>query len=241
MTLKEKILIPENYDISKDEIYSFLNVDEDIDYSTYIVENVIPIHLAKNMSPLEISNWFKNGESKNYSILHLILKDKLNELKEAKEDLNNYYFNTSLITEAASPFNIHVNVLKRKVRVARVREVLKPQKALVLIPHRSKLYKYWVAKAYWWDDYGIRSRNYNKTIIKDGYEVELRLKDLYEDLGFNVSILSKPTKDHKFDFIIRKNNQELGVDVKIMNQENLAKFILSIEMWESYKKIYKNY
>lgn len=242
MSRKEYFILDQSVDPNRDEIIEFLQLDEGKDYQTPSPDKMMPLAEYEKLTPNDVSKLFRDNYSSNYSLFQQFREQQLAELNRTKKDLKDFYTTSWDYSQYGkgkfSPMEIARLTLQKKIRVARIREVLDPQFAEVLVPHNKTQHKYWVARAYWWDDYGKRSRSVTKSIRRSDLKVIDRLRNIYEDMDFEVSTDKRLKNNTIADLVIKKKNEEYVVEVKKIKFEDLARFILSMGMWEDYKKIY---
>jgi hypothetical protein len=242
MSRKEYFILDQSVDPNKDEIIEFLQLDDGKDYQTPSPDKMMPLAEYEKLTPNDVSKLFRDNYSSNYSLFQQFREQQLAELNRTKKDLKDFYTTSWDYSQYGkgmfSPMEIARLTLQKKIRVARIREVLEPQFAEVLVPHNKTQHKYWVARAYWWDDYGKRSRSVTKSIRRSDLKVIDRLRNIYEDMDFEVSTDKRLKNNTIADLVIKKKNEEYVVEVKKIKFEDLARFILSMGMWEDYKKIY---
>lgn len=242
MSKKDYFILDSSTDPERDEILEFLALDQYKDYSIPSPDKMIPRSEFETMSAKEIAEVLHGNTNSRFSFFQQFRQEQIEELEKSKKELRDFYTTAWDYSQWGkgkfSPREIARLTLQKKIRVARIREVLEPQFAEVLVPHNKTKHKYWVARAYWWDDYGKRSRSITKSIRRSDLEVIDRLRNIYEDLGFDISVDSKLKNNRIADMVIRRKNEEYVVEVKMIGFADLARFILSMGMWEDYKKIY---
>ncbi len=232
-----------SFDPSKDEILEFLSKDDKEDYSWISPEKILPRQEYEKMSKSEIGKFYKESGINEYSIFNKLRSEQIKELKQCKKELLEFYttaWDYSKFGDGKfTPMDIARLTIQKKVRVARLREILEPQFALTTVPHSKTGHKYRVARAYWWDDNGKRSRSVTRSIIREEFEIISRLSDLYQDLGFEVYKETKMSNNTIADMLIKKKQEQYIVEVKMTNEKELARMILTLSMWQEYKKNYK--
>ena len=230
-------------DPSQDEIIKFLNEDNGKDYSAASPDRILPMSEYMKMTRSEIGKWYKENPANVYSMYQKLREQQIVELHKATAELKRFYTTAwnygDYKTNGFSPMEIARLTLQKKIRVARLREVLQPQFAEVLVPHSKTKHKYWVAKAYWWDDNGNRSRSINKSIRRSDVELVDKLIEIYQNMDFETSKDIKLKNNSTADIVLRKKSEEYVVEVKMMSDRDLALFILSNSMWSEYQKIYQ--
>lgn len=240
---KDKYFIKNGtYDPTKDEIIEFLSMDDNEDYSWVSPEKVMARDEFEKKSRSEIAKFYKESGVNGYSIFNQLRNDQITELKSCKKELLEFYTTAWDYSKFGngkfSPMDIVRLTIQKKVRIARLREILTPQFALTTVPHSKTGHKYRVARAYWWDDNGKRSRSITRSVIREEFEIIERLADLYEDLGFEVFKNMKMSNNTIADMLITKKQEQYIVEVKMTNEEDLARMILTLSMWQEYKKSY---
>lgn len=242
MSKKEYFIFDSSFDPVKDEIMEFLGEDQTKDYSAPSPDKIMPVNEYLKLGPSDVSKWFRENPSNSFSIYQKLRTQQLEELQKAKAELREFYTTVWTYSDyrkgGFSPMEIARLTLQKKIRVARIREVLSPQFAEVLVPHSKTKHKYWVARAYWWDDYGVRSRSINKSIRRSDNQIIEKLTEIYQDMDFEVVTSVKMKNNTLADMLIRKKQEEYIVEVKMMDFKDLSRFILSSSMWSDYKKIY---
>ena len=241
---REFFLLNKSFDPQKDEILMFLALDDNKDYSIESPDKMMLLSEYEKLSMKEVGSIFRTNEGSNFSIFQKFRNEQLEELKRSKQELKEFYTTpwdyTQFENGCITPMDIARLTLQKKIRVARIREILEPQFAEVLVPHSKTKHKYWAARAYWWDDYGIRSRSVTKTIRRSDVEIIDRLKIVYEDLDFEIILDVKMKNNTVADMVIKKPNEAYVVEVKKMSFNDLARFILTMGMWIDYKKLYSD-
>ncbi len=242
MSRTDYFTLDKSFNPEKDEIMQFLAMDEGKDYAAASPDKMMPLSEYLKLSPAGVTKWFRENPSSTFSIYQKLREQQITELKKCKKELIEFYttkWDYSQYSKGKfSPMEIARLTLQMKIRVARIREVLEPQFAEVLVPHNKTKHKYWVARAYWWDDFGIRSRSVTKSIRRSDLQVIDKLKDIYEDMDFEILVNYGLKNNTIADMIIKKKTEEYVVEVKLISFHDLAQFILSMGMWEDYKKIY---
>jgi len=239
---KEYFTLNKSFDYQKDEILMFLALDDNKDYATDSPDKMMLLSEYEQLSANEVGTIFRSNQDSNFSIFQKFRKEQLEELQRSKQELRDFYTTpwdySQFENGCISPMDIARLTLQKKIRVARIREILEPQFAEVLVPHSKTKHKYWAARAYWWNDYGIRSRSVTKTIRRSDVEIVDRLKIVYEDLDYEIILNARMKNNTIADMVIKKPNEAYVVEVKKMNFNYLARFILTMGMWLDYKKLY---
>jgi hypothetical protein len=242
MSRKDYFIIDPSFNPAQDEIMEFLALDDGKEYRTSSPDKMMPLPEYEKLTPTEVAKRFRDNPGTTFSFFQQIRELQVAELNRAKKELTDFYTTAWDYSQYGkgkfSPMEIGRLTLQKKIRVARIREVLEPQFAEVLVPHNKTKHKYWVARAYWWDDYGKRSRSVTKSIRRSDFELVERLSNIYEDMDFDIITNVKLKNNTIADMVIRKKNEEYVVEVKRMDFHDLARFILTMGMWEDYKKIY---
>lgn len=235
---KKRFKIPEEFKAKNDANINFIALDDDNEYSCPSPDFLMELNEFKNLTLEEAMEWTKQPTEKLFSIFQQHRKKQIEQLDFIKNEAFNFLINP---TALETPLEVLEKNLYYKVRISKMREVLKPQSANVLVPHSKTKHKYWVAKAYDWDDKGIRKRTYNKSIIKEGLEAVVKLKEIYEEMDFNilseVDIVLSDGKKYRADMVIEKDNRQFVVEVK-MSRVNLSRFMIAEALWDSYKTKY---
>jgi hypothetical protein len=229
------------FDFNMDLNVKEIKKDDNTDYTKYasVPDKVIPVSEYVK-EDFDVQKWYSSPLSKSNSIYHTFIREQIDELREVKENALNEYLN-SLVQPGQTLIESNRRVAYWLVRIQRLRELLEGRHSTLLVSHTKKDQKYYVAKGYWPDDYGNVSRNYSKSILKLGYGIENKLRDIYEELGYEVRENVMFNKDRKriADMVIKKGEQEYVVECSKMELKDLAKFYLNYSMWLDYKEIYQ--
>ena len=235
---KTRFKVPEAFITKNDANINFIALDDDNEYSCPSPDFMMDLKLFKGLTYDEAKQWTSQPAEKLFSIFQVHRKKQIEELDLIKEEAFNYLVKTMALDY---PLAVLEKYLYYKVRISKMREILKPQSANVLVPHSKTEHKYWVAKAYDWDDQGNRKRTFNKSVIKEGLKVMVKLREIYEEMNFEVvsekDIVLSDGNKYRADMVIRKNKEEYVVEVK-MSRENLSRFMIAEALWESYKAKY---
>jgi hypothetical protein len=205
---------------------------------------MMPLEKYMKLTRADIVQLYSSSANNQYSIYYQQRLKQLAELDKVKEEWFNFLINPESLEKR--PIDILERNLYFKVRLKKLREILKPKFAPVVVTHPKTGYKYLVAKAYDWNDMGLRVRSFNKSIIRNEGEKRVikKLHEIYENMGYEVrtevSFFVGSEKIKKIaDMVISKGSQEFVVEVKTFNDENLAKFIVTEAMWDAYKLKYQ--
>jgi hypothetical protein len=241
--MKSKFKIPKEFDGSTNESIRCIREDEGVDYSCESPDRMMPLEKYKKLTRADIMQMYSSSAMDQYSIFNQHRLEQLAELDRVKEEWLNFLINPN--NTKNRPLDILDRNLYYKVRLMKMRETLKPQFALVNVEHPKTKYKYIVAKAYDWNDMGVRVRSFNKSIIRTEGEhrVVKKLQEIYEGMDYevrtDVSFFVGIEKVRKIaDMVISKGSKEYAVEIK-MSEESLSRFIVAEAMWEAYKLKYK--
>lgn len=236
----------DNYDINKDQFILFVKSDDNYDYIAKIAipDKVVDFDLYASPE-FDIDKWYKSAPEMNNSLFIESIKQQLLELTKVKEEAIKFY-TESLITVPQTPAQVNHAINFYKVRILRLREILKNRGSIMKIVNKNKNVAYFVIKGYYSDEYGNVSRNYSKTFLKEGKDIQSKLKDIYEEMGYecrdDVSYQKENDTRNKrrMDMLITKKSEKKVVEFSKMKKEDLAHLVLNIEMWKDYKLTYKN-
>ena len=230
------------FDFNKDLFVQFIKLDDNLDYAEIasVPDKVVPM-AEYIQEDFDVQKWYESSSSKSNSIYHGFINKQIEELKTVKANALNDYLN-SLVQPNQTLIESNRRLTYWRVRILRLREILKGRFSTLLVSHTKKDQKYYVVKGYWSDDYGNVSRCYNKSILKSGVSLETKLKDIYEQLDYEVLMNQRFNKDRLriADMVIKKDNQEYVVECAKMKLDDLAQFYLNYSMWLDYVALYKN-
>ena len=232
---KNLISIKENSSVFIEKINEYKNIKFNK------IDKVIKLDDVLNMTAKQYGQWIMN-RNEGYSFYEELKKKQIEILNIKIEEFQKF-----LITKhhRYNLLELNEQSFKLKLEIARLLEVIYPQVSKSEISIKKKNKKYIIAKAEYWDDFGIRSRSFIKSIRKTESTVTDKLIDIYESYGFKENIPNFEIKNNYnskmiADLLIIKSNIKYVVEVKTRSLDEIEQFIMEMAMWKHYQKQYIN-
>jgi hypothetical protein len=232
---KNLISIKENSSSFIEKINEFINIKFNK------IDKAINLDDAITMNAKRYGEWMMN-RNEGYSFYVEFKKNQIELLKSKTQEFQKFV-NTK--HNGYSLIELNEQSFKLKLEIARLLEVIYPQvsKSEILIKKKNK--KYIIAKAEYWDDFGIRSRSFIKSLRKTESTVTDKLIDIYKLFGFKENIPNYELKNNSnskmlADLLIIKGKIKYVVEVKTRSLDEIEQFIMEMAMWDHFEKQYIN-